>query len=50
MPTRRGDYFYGTLVQGTDAAQWTSLDGSQTRSIAAEQTVQLDAGCRTWTS
>ena len=37
-----GDYFYGTLVQGTDAAQWTSLDGSQTRSIAAEQTVQLE--------
>ena len=37
-----GDYFYGTLVQGNDAAQWTSLDGSQTRSIAAEQTVQLE--------
>ena len=37
-----GDYFYGTLVQGTDAAQWTSLDGSQTCSIAAEQTVQLE--------
>lgn len=25
-----GDYFYGTLVQGTDSVQWTSLDGRET--------------------
>ena len=37
-----GDYFYGTLVQGADAALWTSLDGKVTRSFAAEELVQLE--------
>ena len=37
-----GDFFYGTLVQGADAAQWTSLDGKETRSFAVEEPVQLE--------
>ena len=37
-----GDYFYGTLVQGESSAQWTSLDGSETRSFEVEKAVTLE--------
>ena len=40
--TPEGDFFYGTLVQGTDSAQWTSMDGKETKSIAVNGTVQLE--------
>ena len=29
-----GDHVYGTLVQSAESAQWTSLDGKETRSFA----------------
>ena len=37
-----GDFFYGTLVQGADAACWTSLDGKVTRTVAVEAPVELE--------
>ena len=40
--TPGGDCFYGTLVQGADSALWTSLDGSETRSIPLESTVRME--------
>ena len=40
--TPGGDCFYGTLVQGADSALWTSLDGSETRSISLESTVRME--------
>lgn len=39
---RGGEYFYGTLVQTGDAAQWTSLDGKTSRSISADGTVSIE--------
>ena len=40
--TPEGDWFYGTLVQNDAAAQWTSLDGKQHRSVQAAGTVKLE--------
>lgn len=37
-----GEYFYGTLVQGADSAQWTSMNGKVTRNFAVSQTVSLE--------
>ncbi len=37
-----GDCFYGTLVQGADRAQWTSMDGKKTRTIAVSTSVQME--------
>lgn len=37
-----GEYFYGTLVQTGDAAQWTSMDGKTSRSLSAAGTVKLE--------
>ena len=34
--------FYGTLVQGADSAQWTSLDGKETRSFAVSTPVRME--------
>lgn len=39
--TPEGEYFYGTLVQGADSAQWTSMDGKETRRISVGETVSL---------
>lgn len=36
-----GDWFYGTLVQSADAAQWVSMDGTVTRKLEAERTVSV---------
>ena len=38
----KGNYFYGTLVQNADSAQWTSLDGKETRTLTGCGTVQLE--------
>ncbi len=38
----KGDYFYGTLVQNADNAQWISLDGKETRTLTVSGTVQLE--------
>ena len=40
--TPEGEYFYGTLVQGADSAQWTSMDGRKTRRISVGETVSLE--------
>ena len=40
--TPKGECFYGTLVQGTDAARWTSLDGKETRSFAVSTPVRME--------
>ncbi len=40
--TPEGEYFYGTLVQGTDSAQWTSMDGKETRRISVGEKVSLE--------
>ena len=40
--TPQGEYFYGTLVQNTAAAQWQSMDGKQRRSVRAAQTVSME--------
>ena len=40
--TPEGDFFYGKLAQGADGAQWTSMDGRETKNIAVSGTVQLE--------
>ena len=40
--TPKGKYFYGTLVQSADSAQWTSLDGKETRSFVVDETVRME--------
>ena len=40
--TPGGDYFYGTLVQGADMAQWTSLDGKVVRKVSVEEPVRME--------
>ena len=40
--TPKGECFYGTLVQGTDSARWTSLDGKETRSFAVSTPVRME--------
>ena len=40
--TPEGDFFYGKLTQGADGAQWTSMDGRETKNIAVSGTVQLE--------
>lgn len=36
-----GDFFYGTLVQSGNAAQWTSLDGKENRSFEGTDPVSI---------
>lgn len=38
----KGDFFYGTLVQGADSALWTSMDGRETRSFSASTPVSME--------
>jgi len=40
--TPEGEFFYGTLVQGEGSAQWTSMDGKVTRSIAVSAPVSME--------
>lgn len=40
--TPQGEYFYGTLVQNTAAAQWQSMDGKQHRRVDTAQTVSIE--------
>ena len=37
-----GDHVYGTLVQSAESAQWTSLDGKETRSFAVSTPVRME--------
>ena len=37
-----GDHVYGTLVQSSESAQWTSLDGKETRSFAVSTPVRME--------
>ena len=37
-----GDHVYGTLVQSAESAQWTSLDGKETRSFAVGTPVRME--------
>ncbi len=38
----KGDFFYGTLVQGADSALWTSMDGRETRSFSVSTPVSME--------
>ena len=38
----KGDFFYGTLVQGADSALWTSMDGRETRSFSVSTPVGME--------
>ena len=38
----KGDFFYGTLVQGADSALWTSMDGKETRSFSVSTPVSME--------
>ena len=38
----KGDFFYGTLVQGADSALWTSMDGRETRSFSVNTPVSME--------
>ena len=38
----KGDFFYGTLVQGADSALWTSMDGRETRSFSVSTPVSIE--------
>ena len=37
-----GDHVYGTLVQSAESAQWTSLDGKETRSFVVSTPVRME--------
>ena len=38
----KGDFFYGTLVQGADSALWMSMDGRETRSFSVSTPVSME--------